>query len=68
MNTIKTLTRSEMKSIMAGGGNIHCSVGGQQIPCFGQSDLIYCTELCIAAAERMDRSCDGCAQFPAHQQ
>jgi hypothetical protein len=56
------LSRSEMKSIMAGdlGGNIHCNYGGNQVEC-PLSDLLSCTDLCIAES---GDDCWGCAEFP----
>lgn len=53
-----------MKSIMAGGGNIHCSIGGHQWPCEGDGDLLSCTDVCADMADAMGAVCEGCAQFP----
>lgn len=54
------LSRSEMKSIMAGsGGNIYCSYNGNQRTCY-ESDLTACTDWCVAA---WGYYCGGCAQF-----
>lgn len=67
----KTLSRDEMKSIKAGGGNcgnIYCTSGGVQYYCTSGScddenvdELL--NEMCINnCMERGD--CGGCAQFP----
>ena len=56
------LSRREMRSIMAGGGNIYCNSGGNIWSCTNDS-LLECTQICAELGE-----CEGCAQFPAHQQ
>ncbi|MDX1641734.1 MAG: hypothetical protein R3220_08540 [Balneolaceae bacterium] len=62
MKYAKLLTRNEMKSIMA-GGNIHCSIDGNQFECESGS-LTECTEACAAIAEANGTYCEGCAEFP----
>ncbi len=60
--TVKgVLSRSEMKSIMAGGGNIYCKMMGVQWSC-NLSTLQECTESCANWA-----MCEGCAQFPSDE-
>jgi len=52
------LTRSEMKSITA-GGNIYCHSGNVQIQC-SDNNLEDCLDACVWA---FGDNCQGCAQF-----
>jgi hypothetical protein len=61
MKYAKTLTRDEMKHVMAGDGNIYCSYNGHQREC-DRATLTDCTDWCSAA---WGQYCGGCAQFPA---
>mgnify|MGYP003626757104 CR=1 FL=1 len=66
MEFLNVLTRNEMKSVKAGtGGNIHCSIDGNQFSCTGGS-LIECTDACADIADLIGPGtyCGGCAQFP----
>lgn len=58
-NTKGILSRSEMKSIMAGGGNIMCRVGVDSWYCH-VGDLESCLDACVEYGDL----CGGCAQFP----
>jgi hypothetical protein len=55
------LSRSAMKSIMAGrGGNIYCKGDGVQRLC-NEGSLTDCLDDC---ADTYGTGCDGCAEFP----
>jgi len=58
-----TLSRSEMRKIMAGSGNMYCMVGGEQFHCFGVS-LTACLDACLDNQYHTGQTCGGCAQFP----
>jgi hypothetical protein len=55
------LSRSEMKSIIAGdGGNIYCNGPSGQYKC-EEGDLFDCVDDC---ADTHGTDCNGCAEFP----
>jgi hypothetical protein len=60
LNSGQVLSRNEMKKIVAGTGNIHCSNGSRQVQCHSD-DLELCTDLCVA---EWGDGCHGCAEFP----
>jgi hypothetical protein len=61
-NTFSVLSKSDMKHIM-GGGNIYCSIGGQQSQ-FNNFSLLDAIETCVAVAEANGTTCGGCGEFP----
>lgn len=65
MEALQMLSRSEMKLVMAGlGGNIYCSVGGEQVECRDGFSLSICLDACIGLDDEGHGECGGCAQFP----
>jgi hypothetical protein len=80
MNVAKTLTRDEMKSIMAGTdicGDIYCNIGGTQEwmgsgcnPEDPNQPMLNALSNCEleatlqSAQSGSDVNCNGCAQFP----
>ncbi|MFO8029771.1 MAG: hypothetical protein R6U28_07910 [Cyclonatronaceae bacterium] len=64
INEDTSLSRFDMKSMMAGsGGNIICNVGGNHYSCHSPG-LSACTDWCITHADNMGTDCLGCAEFP----
>lgn len=62
-NSIKALTKSEMRIIVGGAKRIYCRIGGVQADYNLFTNLVDAASACEAIARADGTICGGCAEF-----